>query len=122
MRFMDIGLGMLGGFGGGLIGLFAGIVGLIGAYKTFVKAGHTGWHCLVPFWNVFVIVRIAGKPFWWFFLCFVPVVNFLAFFVIAVGVAERFGKDALFGIGLLLLAPIFWAWLGLGPATYRSVT
>ena len=34
-----------------------------------------GWGILIPFYNLFLFVKLAGKPGWWFVLMLVPVVN-----------------------------------------------
>jgi hypothetical protein len=111
---------MLGTLGGGLVGLLVGVAGIYGAYKTFEKAGQPGILCLVPIVNLIILLRIAAKPLWWLLLLLIPVVNLLIGFVVMVNIAQRFGKSALFGVGLLLLAPVFWFLLGTSDATYRA--
>jgi len=54
--FMVFGLGILL-----VIYLLTGI----GLWKMFVKADEPGIAGLIPFWNVFVMVKLAGKPQWW---------------------------------------------------------
>jgi len=84
-------------------------------WKVFVKAGQPGWAAIIPIYNLFVLVKIAGKPAWWFILLLIPVVNLLVF----IALAERFGKGAGFGIGLGLLSPIFFPILGFGDSQYH---
>ena len=82
-----------------LIIYLAVIVFLIaGMWKAFAKAGQPGWACIVPFYNVIVMVIIAGKPAWWFLLLFVPIVNFVFAIIVALDTAKNFGKGAGFGI------------------------
>ena len=50
-------------------------VGLAGIWKTFTKAGKPGWAAIVPFYNLFVLVEISGRPVLWFFLMLIPCVN-----------------------------------------------
>ena len=50
-----------------LIIIAAGIVILIGEAKLFKKAGKPGWAAIVPFYNTYVLIEIAGLN-WWYFL------------------------------------------------------
>ncbi|HVR37578.1 MAG TPA: DUF5684 domain-containing protein [Thermoanaerobaculia bacterium] len=99
---------------------FAVIILMIaGMWKVFTKAGKPGWAAIVPIYNIIVLLEIAGKPLWWFILFFIPFVNFIIFILIGIEVAKKFGKGTGFGIGLALLAPIFYPILGFSDATYN---
>src|SRR4051794_25418446 len=37
-------------------------------WKIFEKAGQPGWASIIPLYNTIVLLRIAGKPWWWLFL------------------------------------------------------
>lgn len=43
------------------------IVYIVGLYKLFKKAGKQGWEAIVPFYNTYVLIQIAGLN-WWYFL------------------------------------------------------
>jgi len=53
----------LGALFGGVWVLFwlAVVVVIIGGWKTFEKAGHPGWAILVPFYNAYILLKIAGQ-------------------------------------------------------------
>ncbi len=87
-------------------------------WKVYVKAGQPGWGCIIPIYNAYLLCIIGGKPGWWVLLMFIPVVNIVVSALVSIGVAEQFGKDAGFGIGLWLLGVIFFPILGFGSATY----
>ena len=92
---------------------------IAGWWKTYVKAGHPGWAAIIPFYNLFILMKIAGRPGWWFLLYFVPFVNIIIPIIIGIDVAKSFGKDALYGIILLwLFQPIGFLILGFGDAEY----
>ncbi|MCP4172797.1 MAG: signal peptidase I [Fuerstiella sp.] len=97
------------------------IVIIAGLWKTFDKAGEPGWACIIPFYNVVVLLRIAGKPLWWILLMLVPVANLFVTILMSIAVAENFGKSAGFGIGLAFLGPIFYPILGFGDARFQGV-
>ena len=111
------GLGM-GGVLGILIGLTLTLVMMIGLWKMFTKAGQPGWAILIPFYSLFVMVKVAGKPVLWFVLCLVPFVNFVVLLMLPFALATRFGKGTGFALGLLFLPFIFYPMLGFGDATY----
>ncbi|MFH1464254.1 MAG: DUF5684 domain-containing protein [Pseudomonadota bacterium] len=105
-----------------LIGMVVGLVVLIGMWKMYAKAGKPGWACIVPIYNLIVLLDIIGKPVWWIVLYFIPVVNaFVSLFVIF-SLAGVFGKGAGFGIGLVLFPAIFIPVLGFGGARYQRPT
>jgi hypothetical protein len=108
------------GFLGGIVYL-AVVVFLVAAlWKVFTKAGQPGWACLVPFYNLFILCKIAGRPGWWLLLFFVPLANIVIHFIVAIDIAKRFGKGAGFGIGVVFLPFIFYPILGFGDATYQG--
>jgi hypothetical protein len=88
-------------------------------WKVFTKAGEAGWQCLIPLWNVFVLVKISGKPWWWFLLLFIPVVNLIVYILVFIALAARFNRGALFGLGLFFLGFIFFPILAFGKAEYQ---
>ena len=89
-----------------------------GIWQTFTKAGQYGWAIFIPIYNLIVLLRVAGKPWWWIFLCMIPFVNIVLIILIYIDVAKNFGKSALFGVGLIFLGPIFFPILGWGSAQY----
>jgi len=103
-----------------LFGLIFAVLSLIGTWKIFVKAGKPGWASLIPIYNTIVMLDIVGRPLWWVVLLLIPFVNIVIGIVLLIDLAKVFGKDALFGIGLLLLYPIFSLILGFGDAEYQG--
>ncbi len=91
-------------------------------WKVFAKAGKPGWACLVPIYNAYVLCEIAGKPGWWVVLFLIPVVNVVIALLVALGVAEKFGKGAGFGVGIFFLPVIFYPVLAFGDAAYGSAS
>jgi hypothetical protein len=95
------------------------VVFLIAAqWKVFEKAGQPGWACIIPIYNIIVLLKIVGKPSWWFLLFLIPGVN-LVFAIWTINLLSKsFGKDEGFTIGLLILGFIFYPVLGFGSARY----
>jgi hypothetical protein len=94
------------------------ILVLVSIWKVFVKAGQPGWASLIPIYNVFVLLKIAGRPGWWLLLFLIPLVNLAVALLVSVDIAKAFGKGAGFGIGLALLGFIFYPVLAFSDAEY----
>lgn len=103
----------------GLIISLAIVVFMIASvWRVFTKAGQPGWAVLIPIYNAYVLCKVGGKPGWWVILLFIPIVNIVMSLLISLGVAEKFGKGAGFGIGLWPLPIIFYPILAFGDASY----
>jgi hypothetical protein len=101
-----------------LVELALVVVVVAGLWQTFAKAGKPGWAAIVPFYNIIVMLEIAGRPLWWIILFLIPCVNVVVSFIVAIDIAKSFGKDVAYGIGLALLPFIFYPLLGFGDARY----
>ena len=89
-------------------------------WKVFDKAGEPGWAAIVPIYNIVVLLKISGKPIWWIVLFMIPFVNFIAMILVAMALAESFGKSTGFALGLVLLPFIFYPLLAWGDGNYRG--
>ena len=89
-------------------------------WKIFTKAGQPGWACIIPIYNLYVWCKIVGRPWWWILLMLIPFVNIIILIILIIDLAKSFGKGVGFGIGLLLLAVIFFPILGFGSAQYQG--
>jgi Family of unknown function (DUF5684) len=92
---------------------------LAGVGATFAKAGKPAWGAFVPLYNIVLLFDIAGISLWWALLILVPFVNLLVVVLLAINIAENFGKSVAFGVGLGLLGPVFYPVLGFGGARYK---
>ena len=108
--------------GGGAVILviyLAIIVFFVAAYwKIFTKAGEAGWQAIIPIWNIIVLLRIIGRPWWWILLFLIPLVGIVIAIIVAIDLAKSFGKGGGFAVGLILLGIVFYPILGFGSATY----
>jgi hypothetical protein len=101
-----------------VIGLVVAVLVIIAAWQVYTKAGKPGWACLIPFYNIYVLLEIVGRPGWWLVLYFIPVVDIFVWIIVIWDLAKSFGKSVGFAIGLLLLPIIFYPILGFGSARY----
>lgn len=103
-----------------LIQLAIVVAVIAGIWKTFAKAGQPGWAAIIPIYNVYILLKIANRPWWWLLLMLIPLVNLVIAIIVALDIAKAFGKGTGFGIGLALLGFIFYPILGFGSATYTQ--
>ena len=118
----DNGAGVLGALFGSammLVWLAIIVVVIAGGWKVFTKAGQPGWAIIVPIFNIYILLKIVGRPAWWLVLYLIPIVNFVVALIVAIDLAKSFGQSAAFGVVLLfLLAAIGFLILGFGSAKY----
>ena len=105
---------------GALIELLIIAAILAGMWKAFEKMGRKGWEGIVPFYNLYILLQIVGKPVWWIVLFFIPIVNIVVGVLLCIEVAKGFGKGTGFAIGLALLGFVFWPILGFGERAGRA--
>lgn len=113
-----------------LIAIAAIVVFIIGEVKLFKKAGKPGWAAIVPFYNTYVLVEIAGLNWWWFLIAIAGSIltasdsdgfEFISFaasafanFVIFFNLAKKFHQEPKkFAILGLFFSPIMITILGL---------
>ena len=96
------------------------LLGVVTMWIVFERAGHSGLKSLIPIYNLYVFTLICGKPGWWFILMLIPFLGAVFYFIAMLGLAEKFGKGAIFGIGLFLLPIFFFPVLAFGGAKYRA--
>lgn len=90
-------------------------------WKIFEKAGKPGWACIVPVYNIVVILDIVNKPLWWILLMFIPLVNIVVGLIVLGRFVQSFGKGVGFAVGLIFLPFIFYPILGFGDAKYTRL-
>lgn len=95
------------------------LLAIISMWKIFTKAGEPGWAAIVPIYNIIVLLKIAGKPAWWFLLMIIPFVNIVIALMVCISLAANFGKSTGFGVGLFLLGFVFGPILAFGDARYQ---
>lgn len=93
---------------------------IVSMWKIYTKAGKPGWACLIPIYNIIVMLEIVGKPWWWFLLMCIPILNIIFVIWMYNLLSLSFGKSTGFTIGLIFLGIIFFPILGLGDAEYKG--
>ncbi|MGB4204015.1 MAG: DUF5684 domain-containing protein [Bacteroidales bacterium] len=93
---------------------------IVSQWKIYTKANKPGWACLIPIYNIIVLLEIIGKPWWWILLLLIPVVNLIFSIWMTNLLSKSFGKEVGFTIGLIFIPIIFIPILGLGDAKYKG--
>lgn len=94
---------------------------IVGMWRTFEKAGKPGSAIFVPFYGLWLLAKISGKPGWWMYLLLIPFVDLVILLLICMGIARNFGKSGTFGFFAVFLFPIVgYSILGFGSATYQG--
>ena len=70
------------------------IIYFLSTWKLFIKAGEKPIYSLIPFYNLFIMMKIIKRPKWWFILLFIPVINLLMAGVIIIEILRSFGKNS----------------------------
>jgi signal peptidase I len=90
--------------------LLASIAGL---WKIFEKAGYPGWTAIVPFYNLYIWLKVIDKPLWWYIFILVPFINVFTLLLMVVETLKCFRKDSLGEQALGELLPfVFLPYLG----------
>lgn len=102
-----------------LISLSIAAFYIIAAWKVYIKAGQSGWAAIIPIYNIYILMRIIGRPGWWVLLFLIPYVNLAISIVVVIDLAKSFGRSVKFAIlGLLLFPFVGYAMLAYGEDKY----
>jgi len=105
---------------GTLIRLAIIVLMIVSMWQIFTKAGQPAWASIIPFYNLYILLKIAAKPGWWLILFLIPLVNLVFAFLLCLAVAEKFGKSTGFAVGMFFLPFIFYPILAFSDAQYSG--
>jgi len=103
-----------------IITIICALILIVALWKVFVKAGRPGWAALIPIYDVYIMIKIAGLEWWYLLLLLVPLVNIYAIFKIYIEFAHKFGKSTGFGILSVFFSGICFLILAFGSAKYKG--
>jgi len=90
-------------------------------WKIFTKAGKPGWACIIPVYNIIVMLEIIKRPVWWLILFIIPFVNIIMAIITTMDTAAAYGKSKAWGFFMLfILGFIGYPILGFGSAQYSA--
>lgn len=78
------------------------------AYQLFDKAGVSGWKTIIPFYNLYIWLKIVKKPLWWYIFLLIPFINVFVFMLMIVELVKCFGRHGLLEQGISVVFPFFY--------------
>jgi Family of unknown function (DUF5684) len=92
---------------------------VIALWRMFTKAGRPGWAAIIPIYNIYVVVKLAGYSGWLVILLFIPIVDIVVGIMVAIRLAKAFGHGGAFGFFLLFVFSIIGYYiLGFGDSKF----
>jgi hypothetical protein len=105
-----------------VVSLVSTVIQIAGMWKTFGKAGERGWGAIVPIYNVYLMVKVADKPWYYMILFLIPPINVILYLYVQWEVGDKFGFGGLGKLVFMLLAPLSYVATGFGSYNYKSKT
>ncbi|HET6350647.1 MAG TPA: DUF5684 domain-containing protein [Coriobacteriia bacterium] len=103
-----------------IVSVIWAVVMIIAMWKVFEKAGRPGWAAIIPIYNIYILLKVAGWSGWWLLVLLIPLVNVLVSLFITYDLARVFGKGFGYFLGLWFFGFIFLPILGFGRAQYQG--
>jgi|SRR6266550_139141 len=64
----------------------------LGTYRLYKKAGRKSWEAALPFYNIFILLKIVNRPIYWVPIFFVPIICTVMFPLLWIDFIRCFGK------------------------------
>ena len=97
---------------------FNAIIGIFINHRLFYKAYMPTWAAFVPFYNLYILSKLAFGKGWLFLFLLIPGVGFLFTLVLNWRLSETFGHGFGFFLGLTFFPVIWRAMLAFGKSIY----
>ncbi len=75
------------------------------AWRLFSLSGFKAWYALIPFFNLYIMLKIIRKPLWWYAFLIIPFINVFVYMLMLVELVKYFGKTKLWEQLLAVLFP-----------------
>lgn len=98
--------------------MLVSLLNLVAVCKIFAKAGYPPLLALIPFYNIYLLGKMAKLSTGLILMLFIPGINIFAYFAYSVHLAKSFGKNAGTALGLALFPYIFYPILGFDNSVY----
>jgi len=104
-----------------LLSIAVALVYIMAMWRIFDKAKKPGWAAIIPIYNLYIMLKVVGRPGWWILLYLVPIVNIVIHLIVSIDLAKAFGKSTTFGVvGIWIFSCIGYLILGYGDARYKK--
>jgi hypothetical protein len=96
------------------------LVGAFSLYGTFGKANVPTWYAFVPIVNIYGLLLVAGRPWWWLLLFLIPIVDIILGIVVLYDISKSFGFGGGMTVLLFFFGLIVFYYLNYGEPQYRG--
>ena len=72
------------------------------------KAGEPGWSVIIPIYNIYIMLKIGGKPGIWILLMMIPFVNIVIGILTMAAFLRAYGRDGAGPVLLMLFFPYIY--------------
>ena len=79
-------------------------------WRQFEAAGQKGYYALIPYYNIYVFLKIIGKhkKFWWWFFIVFPYINIFMLLLMLVEMGKCFGRFKVWEEGMAAILPFIF--------------
>jgi hypothetical protein len=98
-----------------ILAAFMILIGAVGKAKLFAKADQPWIAALVPVWDVFIVLKMVGRPASHIGYFLIPIFNVYFGFKLLIEIAQAFGKTTMLDAMLVCFFNVFYV-LNLGLA------
>jgi signal peptidase I len=78
------------------------------ASVLFRRAGQKSWYTFVPFFNLYIMLKIIRKPLWWYVFLIIPFINVFVYMLMLVELVKCFGRTKLWQQLAAVLFPVIY--------------
>ncbi len=78
------------------------------AWQLFARANQKGFYTLIPFFNLYIFLKIVKKPLWWYIFLIIPFINVFVYMLMLVELVKCFGKFKLWEHFLAVVIPFVY--------------
>ena len=91
-------------------------------WKQFEAAGQKGFYSIIPYFNIFILLKIIKKhkKFWWWFFIIFPYINIFMLFLMLIELGKCFGKFKIWEEFMAAILPFIFFPLIVKDAAYQD--
>lgn len=78
-------------------------------WKLFKKAGYESFYSIIPYYNLYILLKIVNcNKWWWYLLLALPYINFFSIMMIFIDLAKTFGRFKIWEIVCAAVVPFIF--------------
>ncbi len=93
------------------------------AYGLFKKAGENPIKLFIPYYNLYIWLKLIEKSAWWYLWLIIPFINVFTFMLMLTELIKGFGKNKMYEQFLAAVVPfVYLPWLASTPAQWQRLS